>query len=508
MSTSTTKGAPKALLSVTDKTGIVPFARGLIDCGFDLLSTGGTAKVLTEAGLKVTDVATYTGSPEIMQGRVKTLHPKVHGGILFDRQNQSHIDDANQAGIEAIDLVVVNLYQFAEQAVAKNLEPEKAIEYVDIGGPTMLRAAAKNWQYCLPVIDPLDYDQVLSALRGTVSKDFRISLAAKVFSHLADYNQAIGTYLGAKERPLRYGENPHQTARFRGEAGQDGLFEAKVLQGKELSYNNILDLDSACSLIKEFNDQRAVAVIKHTNPCGCAASTSKDLVTIYGEALAGDPQSAFGGIIATNQIIDAPTAEAISKVFTECIAAPGFSADARDIFAKKKNLRLLEVPFLDPKVPQQTGLQQRSVRGGTLIQDFDSQMRSQDEWQWVTKAKSTDRLSSDLLFAMRVCKHVKSNAIVFAKDGSTVSVGAGQMSRVDSANFAAQKAKENKKSLEGTVLASDAFFPFGDTVELAASLGVKAIIQPGGSMRDQESIDACDKHSIAMAFTGLRHFKH
>jgi len=518
---------PLALLSVTDKTGLPEFAKGLIELGYQLLSTGGTAKQLRDAGLEVTDVSEYTGSPEIMNGRVKTLHPKVHGGILFDRSNPSHIVDTEKGGIRAIDIVAVNLYRFEDEAVAKKLPLESAIEHIDIGGPTMLRAAAKNWEYSLAVIAPQDYPAVLDRIKNkSLTKEFRIALAAKVFAAMSDYNFAISQYLqqASEESPvdmpqtlspklskvqsLRYGENPHQKAGFYSIAGQEGFADAQVLQGKELSYNNLLDLDAACGLVSEFKDMPFVAVIKHTNPCGASAGLKgESLVNIYKRALTGDPKSAFGGIIATNQTIDGETAQAIVEVFTECIAAPDFTDDALKIFATKKNLRLLRTPFIKQGHNPNSNYSMRTIRGGMLVQSQDVEAVTVNEWKSVTQTEA-DLFLTDLQFANRICKHVKSNAIVYAKDLMTITVGAGQMSRIDSAEFAAQKALGGSKILDGAVMASDAFFPFRDTVDHAAKYGIKAIVQPGGSMRDQESIDACNEANIAMVFTGERHFRH
>ncbi len=515
---------PLALLSVTDKTGLADFAKSLSDLGYQLLSTGGTAKLLRDKGLQVTDVSEYTGSPEIMNGRVKTLHPKVHGGILFDRNNPSHVTDAEKGGIRPIDLVVVNLYKFEEEAVAKKLPLETAIEHIDIGGPTMLRAAAKNWEHTLSVIDPDDYPLVIKALtEKSADRKFRVGMSAKVFNAMAAYNGAISQYLkqeASGEMPaaindklslkqgLRYGENPHQKAGFYTLPGNSGFAEAEVLQGKELSYNNLLDLDAACALITEFDDAPAVAIIKHTNPCGCAAGKSgESLVDIYKKALTGDPKSAFGGIIALNQTLDGETAKAITATFTECIAAPEFSAEALEIFAAKKNLRLLKVPFIKCGESKPTQWAMRSIRGGMLVQSPDLDQKSAAEWTSVAEASAADYLD-DLKFANRVCKHVKSNAIVYVKNSMTITIGAGQMSRIDSAQFAADKALAEGKDLKGAVMASDAFFPFRDTVDNAAKFGIKAIVQPGGSKRDDESITACNESGIAMVFTQERHFRH
>jgi phosphoribosylaminoimidazolecarboxamide formyltransferase / IMP cyclohydrolase len=519
-----TSKQPLALLSVTDKIGLPEFAQSLSELGYQIMSTGGTAKLLRDKGLEVLDVSEYTGSPEIMNGRVKSLHPKVHGGILYDRNNPSHVTDAVNGDIRPIDIVVVNLYKFQAEAVEKSLPLETAIEHIDIGGPTMLRAAAKNWEHTLSVIDPTDYPNVIEALRNdSADKNFRVAMSAKVFQAMAAYNGSIANYLqqeASKGMPanmtkslelkqgLRYGENPHQKAGFYKLENDNGFADAEVLQGKELSYNNLLDLDAACALVTEFSDSPAVAIIKHTNPCGCAAGKDgDDLVYIYKKALTGDPKSAFGGIIATNESIDKDTALAITGTFTECIAAPEFSPEALEIFSAKKNLRLLKVPFLKRDTDKSNQWTMRSIRGGMLVQSPDLDENTPDKWKSATKAKASDYLD-DLIFANRVCKHVKSNAIVYVKDRMTITIGAGQMSRIDSAEFAAQKALNEDKVLEGAVMASDAFFPFRDTVDNAAKYGIKAIVQPGGSKRDDESIAACDEAGIAMVFTGERHFRH
>jgi phosphoribosylaminoimidazolecarboxamide formyltransferase/IMP cyclohydrolase len=529
--------SPLALISVTDKTGIVDFARGLMAHGYKILSTGGSAKLLSDNGVAVTEVADFTQSPEILSGRVKTLHPKVHGGILFDRSNPQHQTEMQSLGFSSIDMVVVNLYQFEKNAKAQNLSLEKAIEFIDIGGPTMLRAAAKNYRFCLPVIDPTDYPRILSELKGSsITLQTRTALAAKVFATISDYDAMIAGYFKSKltaenrQEPdalparvslaleealsLRYGENPHQKAGFYkfGAGGFDrgGLTHAEVLQGKELSYNNLLDIDGAAALVRDFPHASCIAIIKHTNPCGIAIGYDEPLLSVYEKALAGDPKSAFGGIIATNEVIDAATAKTMSQTFYECIAAPGFTPEAREIFGSKKNLRLLVLPMLDRSSAQNDGERyvMRSICGGVLVQSYDSALPQAEECKSVTKRMPDDADLKDMLFAMTVAKHVKSNAIVFAKNLRTLTIGAGQMSRIDAATFAATKACEEGKDLKGAVMASDAFFPFRDNVDLAAKHGIKAIIQPGGSMRDQESIDACDEHNIAMVFTGKRHFKH
>jgi phosphoribosylaminoimidazolecarboxamide formyltransferase/IMP cyclohydrolase len=526
-------GKPLALISVTDKTGIVDFARSLEQLGFQILSTGGTAKLLAESGIAVQEAGAHTGSPEILDGRVKTLHPKIHGGILYDRSKDAHVAQCREHSIQAIDLVVVNLYQFAAKAVGQQLDLPQAIEYIDIGGPTMLRAAAKNYRFVAPLLDPNDYERCLTELKsGGLTDEFRRYLAAKTFRAISQYDSMIASYYEKSletastetlaptydlhlesQQSLRYGENPHQKARFYRSSlsTSGGLQDAKVLQGKELSYNNLLDCDAAVQMVADFPEYTAVTIIKHNNPCGAALGRPGErLLDVYQRALAVDPKSAFGGIVAVNKTIDAETADALSQLFLECIVAPAFSPEARTVLASKKNLRLLELPYLLPdnsaKAPKQ--LDVRSVLGGILVQDRDQVRAEKGRWEAVTHLKPTDAQAEDLTFAMRLCKHVKSNAIVYVKDLVTVAVGAGQMSRIDSATFAAEKAKEFGRTVQGSVMASDAFFPFRDTVDLAAKLGVSAIIQPGGSMRDEESIQAANEHKIAMVFTGVRHFKH
>lgn len=509
-----TKEKPIALLSVTDKNGVVEFGKDLASLGYEILSTGGTAKALREGGVDVTDVSTFTGSPEILDGRVKTLNPKVHGGILMDRANPDHVKTANDHGIRAIDLVVVNLYEFEKEAANKAMDLSQAINYIDIGGPTMLRAAAKNYENTTAVIDPDDYEGIIRELRveGGLNIATKTRLAGKAFRKISQYDNFIANYFEGKSSSgteLRYGENPHQKAHFYPAVeGDDGLQNAKVLQGKELSYNNYLDIDAATALVRDFSQNCAVAIIKHTNPCGVAlGKAGESVVSTYERALSCDSRSAFGGIVAVNRPIDKDTAAKMSELFLECIAAPSFTDEARDIFAKKKNLRLLEVPFLKTSSLLTTPLL-RSIQGGTLSQSPDTALPSKDSWKVVTNKKPTREMEEDLLFAQVVCKHVKSNAIVFARDLCTVAIGAGQMSRVDSATFSVRKARDLGHVVENCVMASDAFFPFRDTVDLAADFDVTAIIQPGGSKRDQESIDAANEHGMTMVMTGTRHFKH
>jgi phosphoribosylaminoimidazolecarboxamide formyltransferase/IMP cyclohydrolase len=524
----------RALISVFDKTGIVEFAKRLAALKIEILSTGGTAKLLREAGIAVTDVSDFTGWPEMLGGRVKTLHPKVHGALLFRR---GHAEDQKQAaehGIAPIDLVVVNLYPFEATAAKADLTAEELIENIDIGGPTMLRSAAKNFDSVTVVTDPADYDLVASEMEtsGTVSTNFfrRLELAKKVFATTARYDGIIARELarvritdermaGLVDREegifpqflqlahvphklLRYGENPHQLAALYVPAGRalEGLAAAKQLQGKELSYNNFVDLEAARSLAAEFKDPAAV-IIKHNNPCGTAEQAT--LLDAYLKALACDPVSAFGGVLAFNRTVDEATAQEVAKLFVECIAAPGFADRAKEIFAAKKNLRLLELPpgGLEPE----RELQLKRVLGGMLVQQPDLGEIKDDDLRTATKRAPTPEEMRTMRFAWKVAKHVKSNAIVFAKDGATLGVGAGQMSRVDSVKIAVMKAQS---SLAGTAIASDAFFPFPDGVEEAAKAGATAVIQPGGSVRDPDVIAAADRLGLAMVFTGMRHFLH
>ncbi len=519
----------RALLSVFDKTGIVDFAKRLVALHIELLSTGGTSKLLREAGVTVRDVSDFTGWPEMLGGRVKTLHPKVHGGLLFRRKHSEDQKQAAEHGIAPIDLVVVNLYPFEATAAKPGLAAEELIENIDIGGPTMLRSAAKNFESVTVVTDPGDYARVakeLEAARDT-SLATRLELARKVFATTSRYDGLIATQLERvsiaaghldlgemallpervhialqKKNPLRYGENPHQSAALYAPAGMapTGLAAAKQLQGKELSYNNYVDLEAARSLAAEFSRPAAI-IVKHNNPCGTAERET--LLDAYLKALACDPVSAFGSVLAFNRVVDAATAEEVAKLFAECIAAPGFDEKAKAIFAAKKNLRLLELPpnGLDPE----SELQLKRIFGGILVQQPDLGEIKEDQLRTATKRAPTAAELQTLLFAWKVCKHVKSNAIVFAKDGATLGVGAGQMSRVDSVKLAVMKAQA---SLAGSVVASDAFFPFPDGVEEAAKAGAVAVIQPGGSVRDNEVIAAADRLGVAMVFTGMRHFLH
>jgi phosphoribosylaminoimidazolecarboxamide formyltransferase/IMP cyclohydrolase len=522
-------GVERALLSVFDKTGIVEFARKLAALNIEILSTGGTSKLLRESGVPVKDVSEFTNWPEMLGGRVKTLHPKVHGGLLYRRGHAEDLKQAREHGIAPIDLVVVNLYPFEATAAKEYLPPEELIENIDIGGPTMLRSAAKNFESVTVVTDPADYDRVAGALEasGETTLAMRLQLARKVFAMTSRYDGVITMNLerlspqgeelevqqkgGLTERiylalrrkqELRYGENPHQAAALYIPAGHPatGLAAAKQLQGKELSYNNYVDLESARSLVAEFEGPAAV-IIKHNNPCGVAEQ--RTLVDAYIKALASDPVSAFGGVLAFNHIVDAITAEEVAKLFVECIVAPGFADRAQEIFAPKKNLRLLQLPH--GRLEPDKELQLKRILGGMLIQQPDLGTLKGKELKVVTKREPTAPELKDLEFAWKVSKHVKSNAIVFAKDRATIGVGAGQMSRVDSVKIAVMKAQN---SLQGSAVASDAFFPFPDGVEEAAKAGATAVIQPGGSVKDPEVIATADRLGLAMVFTNMRHFLH
>jgi phosphoribosylaminoimidazolecarboxamide formyltransferase / IMP cyclohydrolase len=518
----------RALISVFDKTGIVDFAKRLAALRIEILTTGGTAKLLRENGVAVRDVSDFTGWPEMLGGRVKTLHPKVHGGLLFRRKNAEDQKQAKEHGIAPIDLVVVNLYPFEATAAKSGLAAEELIENIDIGGPTMLRSAAKNFESVTVVCDPVDFEHVAKEIEsvGDTSLATRLELARKVFATTSRYDGmiaselerlAVNGHVTFQAKPtlpervhltlrrlqeLRYGENPHQAAALYVPVGRahEGLAAAKQLQGKELSYNNLVDLEAARSLAAEFKNPAAV-IIKHNNPCGTAEQTT--LPDAYLKALACDPVSAFGGVLAFNREVDAATAEEVAKLFAECIAAPGFAARAKEIFAAKKNLRLLELPpgGLEPE----RELQLKRILGGMLVQQPDLGELNDSELRTVTKRVPTAEEMQTMRFAWKVAKHVKSNAIVFAKDGATVGVGAGQMSRVDSVKIAVMKAQS---PLAGTVVASDAFFPFPDGVEEAAKAGATAVIQPGGSVRDPDVIAAADRLGLAMVFTGIRHFLH
>ncbi len=520
----------RALISVSDKTGLLELARALAGYGVELISTGGTSMMLRAAGLTVRDVSDVTGFPEMMDGRVKTLHPNVHGGLLALRDDDEHLVAMAAHGIQPIDLLIVNLYPF-EETVAKGADHATCIENIDIGGPAMIRAASKNHRFVTVVTDPADYAALLDQLRahdGATTLAFRQKLALTAYSRTAAYDTAVSTWLageikeptpryrsfaGKLAQPLRYGENPHQAAAFYTDGSRrPGVATARQWQGKELSYNNINDTDAAFELVAEFaGSAPACAIIKHANPCGVA--TASTLTEAYQRAYHCDQTSAFGGIVALNQELDAATAEEIVKIFTEVVIAPNATEEAKAIFAAKKNLRLLTTGALpDPKAK---GLAFRQVAGGFLVQDRDSGHVSASDLKVVTKRAPTEAELNDLLFAWTVAKHVKSNAIIYVRDGATVGVGAGQMSRVDSTRIAARKAQDMAEALglpapltQGSVVASDAFFPFADGLITAAEAGATAIIQPGGSMRDDEVIAAADERGLAMVFTGQRHFRH
>ncbi len=529
---------PLALISVTDKTGVIDFARSLEGLNFEIISTGGTAKILRDSGVAVIEVSTLTDCPEVLGGRVKTLHPSIHGGILADRSNPEHRTQLDSMGWLPIDLVVVNLYNFAGEAKNKRLSLNDAIEFIDIGGPAMLRAAAKNHRSCLPVVDPSDYLDVISRIKSNdLNLDYRRILSGKVFSLTAAYDQMIADYINSidssdhvtkqsRELPkimdlrlteiqgLRYGENPHQAAGFyRPPFEQGGLAEAETLQGKELSYNNYLDLDAASAIVAELYPAPAITIIKHTNPCGTAAARPNDKTPsakeLFTRALMSDPKCAFGGIVASNIPIDESAALAMSEIFLECIIAPSYTEAALDIFRNKKNLRILRTTTLvTPDQNLAPRLTFRSVRGGLLVQTNDTAPISPGTWACVSKLKPDPAQRSEMAFAMSICKHVKSNAIVLSSRLQSIGIGAGQMSRIDSLHIAVNKSRELGHNLTGSVMASDAFFPFRDCVDFAAKAGITAIVQPGGSVRDQESIDAANDHGIVMMLTAVRHFKH
>ncbi|HEY6701757.1 MAG TPA: bifunctional phosphoribosylaminoimidazolecarboxamide formyltransferase/IMP cyclohydrolase [Pseudolabrys sp.] len=521
----------RALLSVSDKAGLVAFASELARYAVELVSTGGTAKALADAGLKVVDVAELTGSPEMMDGRVKTLHPKVHGGLLAIRGNKEHLAAMEEHHIKPIDLLVVNLYPF-EATVEKGASFDDCIENIDIGGPAMIRAAAKNHMDVTVVVDPADYEKVLGEMAshtGMISQELRQKLAAKAYARTAAYDAAISNWFadtlrvdapdyrafgGKLVEALRYGENPHQSAAFYCSPGERyGVATARQLQGKQLSYNNINDTDAAYECVAEFDPKRTAAcvIVKHANPCGVAEADT--LLDAYRKALACDTTSAFGGIVALNRKLDAEAAKAITEIFTEVIIAPEATDEAIRIVAAKKNLRLLVAGGLPDA--RAKGLTVKSVAGGLLVQSRDNAVADEMQLRTVTKRAPSEAELADLRFAFRVAKHVKSNTIVYAKGRATVGIGAGQMSRVDAARIAARKAEDAAKDLKlsapltkGSVVASDAFFPFPDGLLVAIEAGATAVIQPGGSVRDDEVIAAADAHNIAMVFTGTRHFRH
>lgn len=513
----------RAIISVSDKTGITDFAKGLESMGYEIVSTGGTAKALTQAGLAVTNISDITGFPECLDGRVKTLHPNVHGGILAMRSNPEHMKQIKELGITPIDIVAINLYPFKETIAKEGVSFEEAIENIDIGGPTMIRAAAKNWQDVAVIVHPEDYQTVLSELKenGQVSLATKKLLAYKVFEHTANYDALISNYLFKnledgpdypqvltlsfeKVQDMRYGENPHQKAVFYKESGnvqRGALVNAKQLHGKELSFNNINDTNGALDLLKEFQEPTVVAC-KHSNPCGVGSAPT--LAEAYQKAYDSDPMSIFGGIIAANREVDKETAEKISQIFIEIVIAPSFSQEALEILEKKKNIRLLTLEGITDPNPKDA-LDLKKVSGGLLVQKLNTELIHMEDVKVVTEKAPTQEEMDELLFAWKVVKNTKSNAIVLTKEHGTVGIGPGQTNRVTALNIAIHYAGDKAK---GSVMASDAFFPFSDCVEAAHEAGITAIIQPGGSIRDQESIDACNKYGIAMIFTGMRHFRH
>ena len=509
----------RALLSVSDKSGLVELARALSALGVSLLSTGGTAKLLEHEGITVTEVSAYTGFAEMLDGRVKTLHPKIHGGLLARRDDAKHMAALRDAGIEPIDLLVVNLYPFEATVAKPGCRLEEAIENIDIGGPALLRAAAKNYAGVTVVVDPADYARVAEELRsqGNTSVETRFALAQKAFAHTAAYDGAIANYLSAqggdypqvltlqfqKVEDLRYGENPHQSAAFYRDARavRGGLAAYRQLQGKELSYNNIADADAAWECVKQF-DEPACVIVKHANPCGVALGA--DAAGAYEKAFKTDPVSAFGGILAFNRVLDERTAQAVGRQFAEVLIAPGFAPQALSELAKKANVRVLEVALAKESQAHDF----KRVGGGLLVQSADTKEIHRKDVKVVTRRQPSEAQWSDLLFAWRVAKYVKSNAIVFCGEGMTLGIGAGQMSRVDSARIASLKAQAAKLSLANCVVASDAFFPFRDGLDVVLDAGAVAVIQPGGSMRDDEVIAAADERGVAMVFTGVRHFRH
>ncbi len=516
--------AKRALLSVSDKTGIVDLAKRLDKLGFEILSTGGTMRALEEAGVPVIGVSDVTGFPECLDGRVKTLHPAIHAGLLAMRSNPEHMRQIQELGIEPIDVVVINLYPFRETIAKPGVTFEEAIENIDIGGPTMLRAAAKNWQDVAVVVEPADYERVLGEMEadGQVSRALKQELCYKVFAHTAQYDSMISNYLFGKLpgedkfpenltvsfekiQSMRYGENPHQGAAFYRELFEAPgcLTEAEQLNGKELSYNNINDTNGALDLLREF-DQTAVVAVKHANPCGVGVADT--VLEAYTKAYESDPVSIFGGIVVTNATVDEQTATEMAKIFLEIIVAPGYTPEALAVLQKKKNLRVLKLDTTHRAYPE-GAVEMRKVAGGLLVQDINDQLFVQGDEPWKV---ATDRAPSakeveDLLLAWKIVKHTKSNGIALAKDGQSLGIGPGQVNRIWATEMALERSGDK---VQGAAMASDAFFPFDDCVEAAAKAGVSCIIQPGGSVRDQDSIDACNKHGIAMVFTGMRHFKH
>lgn len=515
----------KALISVSDKTGVVEFAKGLVALGWEILSTSGTMKLLKESGVPVTSVSDVTGFPEICDGRVKTLHPKIHGALLARRDIPEHMKELNDNGIDTIDLVCVNLYPFRETIAKPDVTMEDAVEHIDIGGPSMLRSAAKNWESVTVVCNPADYETILSEIKadGNTTRETRLKLSAKAYTHTAEYDMAISTYMRAQaglpeklfleydmKQELRYGENPHQEAKFFASTVKEpfSLATAEQLNGKELSYNNIQDANATLNIAREFDEPFCVGV-KHMNPCGSA--TGKTIAEAWKKAYEADKTSIFGGIVAANREIDLETAQMLKPIFLEIVMAPSFAPDALELLCTKKNLRVLKVDMTKDNVVRK---QYVSMNGGMLVQDRDINTKPVSADQCVTEAKPTAGQLEDLEFAWKIVKHVKSNAIVVAKNGMTYGVGAGQMNRIGSAEIALKQAqntlKEEGKDImtEGLVLASDGFFPFNDCVALAAEYGVKAIVQPGGSIRDEDSVKLANEKGITMLFTGERHFKH
>lgn len=515
----------KALISVSDKTGVVEFAKGLVALGWEILSTSGTMKLLKESGVPVTSVSDVTGFPEICDGRVKTLHPKIHGALLARRDIPEHMKELKDNGIDTIDLVCVNLYPFRETIAKPDVTMEDAVEHIDIGGPSMLRSAAKNWESVTVVCNPADYETILSEIKadGNTTRETRLKLSAKAYTHTAEYDMAISTYMRAQaglpeklfleydmKQELRYGENPHQEAKFFASTVKEpfSLATAEQLNGKELSYNNIQDANATLNIAREFDEPFCVGV-KHMNPCGSA--TGKTIAEAWKKAYEADKTSIFGGIVAANREIDLETAQMLKPIFLEIVMAPSFAPDALELLCTKKNLRVLKVDMTKDNVVRK---QYVSMNGGMLVQDRDINTKPVSADQCVTEVKPTAGQLEDLEFAWKIVKHVKSNAIVVAKNGMTYGVGAGQMNRIGSAEIALKQAqntlKEEGKDIitEGLVLASDGFFPFNDCVALAAEYGIKAIVQPGGSIRDEDSVKLANEKGITMLFTGERHFKH
>ncbi|HEX6045714.1 MAG TPA: bifunctional phosphoribosylaminoimidazolecarboxamide formyltransferase/IMP cyclohydrolase [Pyrinomonadaceae bacterium] len=503
------KAIKRALISVSDKTGIIDFARTLKQFDVEIISTGGTAKSLRGAGIDVRDISDVTGFPEMMDGRVKTLHPRVHGGLLALRDNEQHVAAMEQNGIEPIDMVVVNLYPFAATIAREGVTREEAIEQIDIGGPAMIRSAAKNARDVAVVVSPSQYESLIAELNennGSLSSATRERLAQAAFQQTAQYDAIVSSYLGAKgfflflaePTNLRYGENPHQQAALYLTGDRDGVANAELLSGKEMSFNNYVDADAAWQLVCDF-DATTCAIIKHTNPAG--VGQGETVAVAYQKALATDPVSAFGGIVAVNRPIDADAAREITKIFTEVVIAPGYDTEALEILQAKKNLRVLRMS----SVERAQGFEYKQISGGMLLQSIDTHQLQSSDLKVVTTRQPSEEEIRSLLFAWTVCKHTKSNAIVYARDGQTVGVGAGQMSRVDSVRIGAMRAQ---LPVAGSVLASDAFFPFRDGIDEAARNGITAVIQPGGSVRDDEVIAAANEHGLAMVFTGVRHFKH